>query len=47
MGIVTANNNGTVKFIHSTSGKANGVTISELNKYYLARYVKTVRIFNQ
>lgn len=44
MGIVVANAD-TLQFIHSTSGKANGVTITPLNTYYQGRYVKTVRIF--
>ncbi|HEY1023220.1 MAG TPA: C40 family peptidase [Flavisolibacter sp.] len=44
MGIVVANTD-TLQFIHSTSGKANGVTITPLNAYYQGRYVKTVRIF--
>ena len=45
MGIVTENEN-TLKFIHSTSGKANGVTISELNEYYKKRFVKVIRVFS-
>jgi cell wall-associated NlpC family hydrolase len=44
MGIVVSNTD-TLKFIHSTSGKAYGVTITPLNDYYKGRYVKTVRIF--
>ncbi|UEG53743.1 C40 family peptidase [Mucilaginibacter daejeonensis] len=32
-------------FIHSTSGKANGVTETPLNSYYQGRFVKTIRIF--
>ncbi|MDT3404576.1 cell wall-associated NlpC family hydrolase [Mucilaginibacter terrae] len=32
-------------FIHSTSGKANGVTETPLNSYYQGRYVKTIRVF--
>ena len=46
MGIVTENVD-TLKFIHSTSGKANGVTISTLNEYYNKRFVKVVRVFAQ
>ena len=45
MGIVTENKN-TLKFIHSTSGKANRVTISELNEYYKKRFVKVIRVFS-
>ena len=44
MGIVVSNSD-TLRFIHSTSGKQYGVTITPLNKYYQGRYVKTVRIF--
>lgn len=47
IGIITTNENGVCNFIHSTSGKAMGVTISPLNKYYAARFVKIVRIFPQ
>lgn len=45
MGIIVENED-TTKFIHSTSGKANGVTITPLNEYYQGRFVKTIRIFN-
>ena len=44
MGIVTENNK-TLKFIHSTSGRANGVTNSEFSDHYKRRFVKVVRIF--
>lgn len=44
MGIVVSNSD-TLKFIHATSGKAYGVTITPLNNYYKSRFVKTVRIF--
>lgn len=44
MGIVVSNTD-TLRFIHSTSGKQYGVTITPLSKYYKGRYVKTVRIF--
>ena len=47
MGIITSNENGEWCFIHSTSGKANGVTISALSKYYFFRFVKVIRIFSQ
>lgn len=45
MGIVVDNSD-SLRFIHSTSGKANGVTITPLNDYYKKRYVKTIRVFN-
>ena len=44
MGIVVSNTD-TLRFIHSTSGKAMGVTITPLNKYYENRFVKTIRVF--
>ena len=45
IGIVTDNHDGEVEFIHSSSGKANGVTISDLEGYYETRLVKVIRIF--
>lgn len=47
MGIITANDNGIVQFIHSTSGKQYGVTITPLNNYYIGRYMRTARVFKQ
>ena len=47
IGIITDNLNGNIQFIHSSSGKANGVTISELSGYYETRFVKVIRIFPQ
>jgi cell wall-associated NlpC family hydrolase len=46
MGIVVENGD-SLRFIHSTSGKAMGVTTTPLNEYYKKRYVKTIRIFPQ
>lgn len=46
MGIVTSNTD-TLRFIHSTSGKQYGVTITPLNKYYQGRFIKTLRVFKQ
>lgn len=45
MGIVTENNMGNLQFIHSTSGKQYGVTITPLEKYYMDRFVKVIRVF--
>ncbi len=45
MGIVVSNPNGELQFIHSSSGKANGVVVTPLNEYYKGRFVKVVRIF--
>lgn len=44
MGIVVSNAD-TLRFIHSTSGKQHGVTVTPLNEYYQGRYVKTIRVF--
>ncbi len=45
MGMITNNENGIIHFIHSSSGKANGVIISSLSKYYATRFVKVIRVF--
>ena len=45
MGFITENNNGKIKFIHSSSGKSIGVIISEMSKYYATRFVKVIRVF--
>lgn len=45
MGLIVSNENDLLEFIHSTSGKKYGVTITPLSDYYRGRYVKTVRIF--
>lgn len=45
MGIIVTAPPDTLRFIHSTSGKANGVTITPFNDYYRSRFVKITRIF--
>jgi len=45
MGIITENRD-TLQFIHSTSGKAFGVTVSVLNKAYQRRFVKIIRVLS-
>lgn len=45
MGIVTGNTD-TLRFIHSSSGKAGGVTISPLNEHYTSRLVKIISVKN-
>jgi cell wall-associated NlpC family hydrolase len=45
MGLIVSNQNQQLEFIHSTSGKKYGVTITPFNDYYRSRYVKTIRIF--
>ena len=45
MGLVVTNQSKQMEFIHSTSGKKYGVTITPFNDYYKTRYMKTIRIF--
>lgn len=44
VGIVYAIEGDEIKFIHSSSGKANGVTISEMDSHYKRRFLKAVSI---
>ncbi len=45
IGIVISQPGEPVKFIHSTSGAANGVTETDMNDYYMGRFIKTIRVF--
>jgi cell wall-associated NlpC family hydrolase len=45
--VIVVSNTDSLRFIHSTSGKKYGVTITSLNNYYQGRYVKTIRVFPQ
>lgn len=47
VGLVIQKNGNDVQFIHASSGKANGVTISPLAGYYQTRYLSGVRILEQ
>ena len=47
MGILVTSGTEGHQFIHSTSGKAYGVTETPLNAYYQGRYMKTIRVFPQ
>jgi len=47
MGLITANVNGAISFIHSTSGRQMGVTITPLDAYYKSRFVRVARVFSQ
>jgi cell wall-associated NlpC family hydrolase len=47
MGILVTSPKEGLTFIHSTSGKAYGVTETPLNTYYMGRYMKTIRIFSK
>ncbi len=44
IGIIISGVNDSIKFVHSSSGKANSVTVSSLDKYYLKRFVRVLRI---
>ena len=44
IGLIISNKNG-ISFIHSSSGKADGVVITDLNDYYRSRFVKVERVF--
>ena len=46
MGIVVTNTD-TLRFIHSTSGKAMSVTTTALTDHYKERFVKVIRVFRQ
>lgn len=45
MGIIVSNENDKIRFIHSTSGKQYGVTVTELSPYYMSRFVRIARVF--
>ncbi|WP_295712280.1 NlpC/P60 family protein [Mucilaginibacter sp.] len=47
MGILKVSAGKTLTFLHSTSGKAQGVTETPFNSYYNGRYLKTIRVFRQ
>jgi cell wall-associated NlpC family hydrolase len=44
IGIIVTNDNGDINFIQATSGMAYSVVISPLDKYYMSRFVKVIRI---
>lgn len=45
--IVYSNEGGELRFIHSTSGKEYGVTITEMDNTYKRRFVKVIRLLKQ
>jgi cell wall-associated NlpC family hydrolase len=47
MGIITQNNQGIIQFIHSASGNNKGVMESGMSKYFITRFVKVIRVFEQ
>jgi lipoprotein Spr len=44
VGIVFCNQDGVIAFIHSTSGKEHGVTISTMDEIYRRRFVQIIRV---
>jgi lipoprotein Spr len=47
VGIVLYNGSDDFKFIHSTSGKEYGVTITSMDKTYRHRFVQVIRVLKQ
>ena len=47
VGIVYSNSGGEFKFIHSTSGKEHGVTITTMDDTYKLRFVQVVRLLKK
>lgn len=47
MGIITSNKNKKILFIHSASGGGKGVMISGMSEYFVTRFVKVIRIFEE
>jgi cell wall-associated NlpC family hydrolase len=47
MGIIVYSTPDSTAFIHSTSGKEYGVTVTPLNEYYMNRFVKVIRVFDE
>jgi lipoprotein Spr len=47
VGIILSNDEDGVKFIHSTSGKEHGVTVTTMDDRYHHRFVSIVRLFKQ
>jgi len=47
IGIIISNADNEIKFIHSTSGKEHGVTITTMDKTYRRRFVRVVRMLKQ
>lgn len=46
MGIIIENKRGVIRFIHSASGGNRGVSVSNMNSYFMDRFVKIIRIFS-
>jgi cell wall-associated NlpC family hydrolase len=46
MGIITYSTPDSITFIHSTSGKQYGVAVTPLEDYYMGRFMKVIRVFD-
>jgi cell wall-associated NlpC family hydrolase len=44
IGIIIANDTSGIHFIHASSGTEYSVTITQLNDYYMSRFVKVIRV---
>ncbi len=47
MGMITENKRGEVRFIHAPSTNSKGVMISGMNDYFVKRFVKVIRVFEE
>ncbi len=45
MGFIVSNKNNRIRFLHAASGENGGVMISEMNGYFIPRFVKVNRVF--
>ena len=45
IGIIVSNDSGGISFIQATSGAAYSVVVSPLDKYYMTRFVKVIRVY--
>jgi cell wall-associated NlpC family hydrolase len=45
VGIIAKIQGDTIQFIHSTSGKKHGVTLTNMDRYYRTRFMKAVSLF--
>jgi cell wall-associated NlpC family hydrolase len=46
MGLITENRKNKITFIHSASGGDRGVSKTQMNTYFIERFVKVNRVFN-
>jgi len=46
LGLITANQNNKITFLHAASGGGRGVMKSQMSEYFVVRFVKVNRIFN-